>query len=277
MTGSLSENVLDQPIKLSVYIITFNEADKIAAAVKSVSWADEVLVLDSNSTDDTAKIAVELGATVKQIPFTTFGKLRNDAIAACKHDWVFSLDADERCTPAARAEIANVLAQAKVEVVADAYYVPRRNWFMGRWIRHSGWYPDYRQPQLFRKGSLIFDDHEEVHESFRVHGRVGYFKASIIQVPFQNLEQLVHKMQRYSTLGARKLERKGKKVSMGAALGHGLWAFFRIYVIKRGFLDGWAGFVLALGNFEGTFYRYAKATTAKINWAHPPTNDNEPQ
>lgn len=256
--------------KISVYIITYNEADKIAAAVQSVLWADEVLVLDSNSSDATTQIASDLGASVKQIPFSTFGKLRNDAIAACSHDWVFSLDADERCTPEARAEITKILQHPD----ADAYYVPRRNWFMGRWIKHCGWYPDYRQPQLFRKNSLIFDDNEEVHESFVVHGKIGYFKSSIIQVPFQNLEQLVHKMQRYSTLGARKLERKDKHVSMGTALLHGLWAFFRIYIIKRGFLDGWAGFVLALGNFEGTFYRYAKASTSKLNWSNPPV-DNE--
>lgn len=257
--------------KLSVYIIAYNEADKIAAAIQSVAWADEVLVLDSNSTDDTAKIACELGATLKQIPFSTFGKLRNDAIASCTHDWIFSLDADERCTSAAHAEILRILMQPN----ADAYYVPRRNWFMGRWIKYCGWYPDYRQPQLFRKGTLLFDDKEEVHESFAVNGKIGYFKNSIIQVPFQNLEQLVYKMQRYSTLGARKLERKSKHVSMGAALLHGLWAFFRIYVFKRGFLDGWAGFVLALGNFEGTFYRYAKASTAKLNWAHPPLDDKQ--
>lgn len=255
--------------KLSVYIITYNEADKIADAVASVTWADEVLVLDSNSTDDTAKIATELGATVKQIPFTTFGKLRNDAIASCSHDWVFSLDADERCTRAARVEIERVLANPD----ADAYYVPRRNWFMGRWIRHSGWYPDYRQPQLFRKTAMKFNDQDEVHESYRVEGKIGYFKASIVQVPFKNLEQLVHKMQRYSSLGARKLERKNKRFGMGTALIHGLWAFFRIYVLKRGFLDGWAGFVLALGNFEGTFYRYAKAATAKTNWTQPPSED----
>lgn len=257
--------------KLSVYIITFNEADKIAAAIESVLWADEVLVLDSNSTDDTVKIATALGATVKQIPFTTFGKLRNDAIAACTHDWVFSLDADERCTPAAQREITHVLAKAD----ADAYYVPRRNWFMGRWIKHSGWYPDYRQPQLFRKNALRFNDQDEVHESYQVQGKIGYFKAAIVQVPFQNLEQLVHKMQRYSTLGAKKLTRRNKRISIGGALIHGFWAFVRIYLIKRGFLDGWAGFVLALGNFEGTFYRYAKAATADLNWKNPPTDKHD--
>lgn len=273
MTEFISEKAAGQPAKLSVYIITYNEADKIAAAVQSVTWADEVLVLDSNSSDDTVRIATEMGATVKQLPFTTFGKLRNDAIAACQHDWVFSLDADERCTFSAKSEILHVLAQPNF----DAYYVPRRNWFMGRWIKHCGWHPDYRQPQLFRKGALIFDDHEEVHESFRVEGKIGYFKAAIIQVPFQNLEQLLHKTQRYSSLGAKKLERKGKSVSMSKALGHGLWAFFRIYVIKLGFLDGWAGFVLAFGNFEGTFYRYAKATTVNLNWTHPPSDYDDPK
>lgn len=255
--------------KLTVYIITFNEADKIAEALKSVAWADEVLVLDSNSTDDTVKIATEMGATVKQIPFTTFGKLRNDAIASCQHDWIFSLDSDERCTLEAKYEILQIL----IKPDSDAYYVPRRNWFMGRWINHCGWYPDYRQPQLFRKNALIFDDNEEVHESFKIIGKVGYFKTSIIQVPYKNLEQMLHKMQRYSTLGALKLARKEKTVSMATALGHGLWAFFRIYVIKLGFLDGWAGFILAFANFEGTFYRYAKAVTANLNWVSPPNND----
>ena len=273
MNECISEIAVDQSVKLSVYIITYNEADKIAAALQSVTWADEVLVLDSKSTDDTVRIATEMGATVKQLPFTTFGKLRNDAIAACKYEWIFSLDADERCTSEVKEEILHVLTLPN----ADVYYVPRRNWFMGRWINHCGWYPDYRQPQLFRKGALVFDDHEEVHESFRIEGRIGYFKAPIIQIPFQNLEQLLHKTQRYSTLGARKLERKGKPVSMAKALGHGLWAFFRIYVIKLGFLDGWAGFVLAFGNFEGTFYRYAKATTIELNWTHPPADYYKPK
>ena len=252
--------------KVSAYIIAFNEADKIADAVKSVSWADEVLVLDSHSTDGTASIAAEHGAEVRQLVFNGFGKLRNDAIATCKHAWVFSLDADERCTSEAQAEIRTVLQDPQ----ADAYYVPRRNWFMGRWIKHCGWYPDYRQPQLFRKGALVFDDSEEVHEAFEIHGKVGYLKSAIVQVPFQNLEQMIGKMQRYSTLGAAKLARKGKQAGMGRALAHGIWAFVRIYVLKLGFLDGWAGFVLALGNFEGTFYRYAKQATAELNRKRPP-------
>ncbi|MGR9117104.1 MAG: glycosyltransferase family 2 protein, partial [Gammaproteobacteria bacterium] len=113
-------------------------------------------------------------------------------------------------------------------------------------------------------------------EGYTVNGKIAYLENAIIQIPFLNLEQLLHKMQRYSQLGARKLERQGKSVGMGEALLHGLWAFFRIYVLKLGFLDGWPGFVLALGNFEGTFYRYAKAATSKLNWI-PIDHRNAPE
>ncbi|PCI45017.1 MAG: alpha-L-glycero-D-manno-heptose beta-1,4-glucosyltransferase [Proteobacteria bacterium] len=247
--------------KVSAYIMTYNEIDKIEAAIKSVLWADEIIVADSSSTDGTIEMAESLGATVVQIPFKTFGQIRNDAIAACTHEWIFSLDADERCTPEAEEEIKATVENAQ----ADAYYVPRRNWFMGRWIKHCGWYPDYRQPQLFKKGALTFDHESEVHETHTIHGKVGYLKKDIWQIPFMNLEQVNHKMQRYSSLGATKLQREGKKVSMGRALSHGIWAFIRIYILKLGFLDGWAGFVLALSNFEGTFYRYAKACNLTKN------------
>jgi len=168
--------------EISVYIIAYNEADKITAAVNSVLWADEVIVIDSHSTDDTADIAESLGATVVQIDFDGFGKLRNDAIAACSHAWIFSLDSDERCTPAAAEEIRSIMANPDA---ADAYYVPRKNWFMGRWIRHCGWYPDYRQPQLFRKGALTFDKHDEVHEAFEIHGAIGQMQSDISAISLQ--------------------------------------------------------------------------------------------
>jgi len=247
--------------KISAYIMTYNEADKIEDAIKSVLWADEIIVADSKSTDGTIEIAGKLGATVVQIPFKTFGQIRNDAIAACSHEWIFSLDADERCTPAAEAEIKSTIQKPE----ADAYYIPRRNWFMGRWIKHCGWHPDYRQPQLFKKGMLTFDSASEVHETHTVHGKVGYLQQDIWQVPFMNLEQVIHKMQRYSSLGAKKIQRERRKSTMFRALLHGIWAFIRIYILKLGFLDGWAGFVLALSNFEGTFYRYAKTIEYKNN------------
>ena len=251
---------------ISAYIIAFNEAEKIEAAVKSVQWADEIVVADSHSTDGTAELARALGARIVQIPFNGFGDLRNQAIAACRHEWIFSLDADERCTAAVRREVEQIVAS---EDAMDAYYIPRKNVFMGRWIRHSGYYPDYRQPQLFKKGVMRFRP-DPVHEAFELNtGNIGYVSNAIWQIPFRNFEQVLHKANRYSTLGARKLADEGKRAGMSAALFHGLWAFLQHYVIKLGMMDGWAGFVIALGNFEGTFYKYAKLYELREQWALP--------
>lgn len=243
--------------KISVYVIAFNEAEKVAATVASVQWADEIVVVDSHSTDRTAEIASALGARVVQVEFKGFGDLRNQAIAACSHEWIFSLDADERCTPQAQQEI-QAIVSAGDGAPHDAYWVPRRNFFMGRWIKHSGWYPNYRQPQLFRKSSMHYDQ-QEVHENFIMTSEkpIGALQHAIWQFPFKNMSEVMHKANRYSSLGAERLA--GRKLSMGRALAHGLWAFIKHYVFKRGFLDGWPGFVIALGNFEGTFYRYVKA------------------
>lgn len=242
--------------KLSVYIIAFNEADKIRDALESVTWADEIVVADSFSTDDTAKIAEDYGARVIQIPFEGFGRLRNDAIAACTHEWILSLDSDERCTMEAIDEIKTIINDPQS---LDAYYVPRKNYFMGKWLRHAGFYPDFRQPQLFRKGALLFEP-DAVHERYQVvsNRACGYLKSPIHQIPYKNLEEVIHKANRYSSLGAEKLVSQGKRAGMLTALGHGFWAAFSMYFLKLGCLDGWAGFVIALGNFEGTFYKYAK-------------------
>jgi len=239
---------------VSVFIPVLNEADKIAAAIESVRWADEVLVIDTGCTDDTIPIARQLGCRIESLAFEGFGKLRNDAVALCTHDWVLSIDADERCTPELKSEILAALEQ-KPEY--DLYYIPRRNYFMGREIRHCGWYPDYCQPKLFKKGALIYRN-DMVHEGFDIHGRLGYLKSDVLHFSFRDLEQVINKTNRYSTLGMQKMRQQGKTAGMGTALARGLWAFFRIYIIKLGFLDGWAGFVIALGNFEGTYYRYAK-------------------
>lgn len=254
--------------KLSVYIIAYNEAEKVAATIESVAgWADEVVLVDSWSTDGTADVATRLGARVVQVKFEGFGKLRNSALDACSHDWIFSLDADERCTPEVREEISAIIRDP---ASADAWMVPRRNFFMGRWIRHSGWYPNYRQPQLFRKGAVRYDD-KPVHEGWEVHSQrpVGHLRNAIWQFPFKNMGEVMHKANRYSTLGAERLV--GRRLSMGTALAHGLWAFIKHYIFKRGFLDGWPGFVIAVGNFEGTFYRYVKAIEIQqgANWRAP--------
>jgi glycosyltransferase involved in cell wall biosynthesis len=253
--------------QISAYILTFNEAEKIKAAVEGVLWADEVVVVDSASSDGTAEIAATLGARVVQVPFKGYGDLRNRAVAACRYEWIFSLDADERCTAAVRDEILGLLAGPSP---FDVYRVPRRNYMMGRWIRGSGWYPNFRQPQLFRKGSMRYTL-EPVHEGYEVLGGkpVGTLRNAIWQFPFRNLEEVIRKVNRYSTLGAPKLGHK--RVSMASALWHGIWSFLKHYIFKLGFIDGWAGFVIAFGNFEGTFYRYAKRYEEAQDWAPPPT------
>jgi glycosyltransferase involved in cell wall biosynthesis len=253
--------------KLSAYILTYNEAEKIEAAVSSVLWADEVVVIDSYSVDRTAEIATSLGARVVAVPFNGFGELRNRAIEACKYDWIFSLDADERCTEAVRDEI---LALLEGTPSHDVYRMPRRSYMMGRWIRGSGWYPNFRQPQLFRKGSMRYTL-EPVHEGYELLNNkpLGTLQNAVWQFPFRNLEEVIKKMNRYSSLGVPKLAHK--RVSMSSALGHGLWSFLKHYIFKRGFIDGWAGFVIAFGNFEGTFYRYAKRYEETQNWQPPPS------
>jgi hypothetical protein len=240
--------------RISAYIIAYNEAQKIEPALRSLHWADEIVVADSFSTDQTVEICRRYRARVIQVPFEGFGRLRNAALDALEGDWVFSLDADERCTEAAAAEIRATVERADA---ADAYWVPRRNFVFGRWMRHSGYVPDYRQPQLFRRGKLRYTE-DAVHETFVLDGTLGTLQEPIAQIPFRDLAQMLHKMQRYSTLGTDRLRQRKAPASMSAALAHGVAAFLRHYLFQLGFLDGWAGFVVAFANLEGTFYRYAK-------------------
>ena len=256
--------------KVSVYIIAFNEAEKVRATIASVQWADEVIVVDSHSTDGTAQIAESLGARVVQVEFKGFGDLRNQALKACSHEWIFSVDADERCTPEAAQEVRAIINDPQA---LDVYWTPRRNFFMGQWIRHSGWYPNYRQPQLFRSTCMRYDN-KPVHEGYELLSAkpIGHMHHAIWQFPFKNMAEVMHKANRYSSLGAEKI--KHKKITMWSALLHAKWAFWKHYLFKLGFLDGWPGFVIALGNFEGTFYRYMKAIEMQrgAQWREPEKN-----
>jgi len=253
-------------MKISVYIIAFNESEKIRDCINSVLWADEIVVADSHSTDGTTEIAESMGAKVVHINFDGYGKLRNDAISHCNGDWILSLDSDERCTPEVRDEISEIIHNPKF----DVYRVPRKNFFMGRWIKYSGWYPNFRQPQLFLNGSMSYDL-KPVHEGYIVHSdkKIGILKNSIWQFPFKNMEEVIHKANRYSTLGVDKLKDRKKRGSVFIAFNHGLWSFLKHYIFKLGFLDGEAGFVIAFANFEGTFYRYLKYAEAHAKWKPP--------
>ena len=256
-------------MKLSVYIIAYNEAEKIRECINSVLWADEIIVADSHSIDGTSEIASKLGAKVIHIPFKGYGDLRNQAISHCSGDWIFSLDSDERCTIEVRDEIIALIDNAPL----DIYQVPRKNFFMGRWIKHSGWYPNFRQPQLFKNGKMSYTM-ESVHEGFVNHSdkEIGVINNIIWQFPFKNTEEVIHKANRYSTLGVQKLLEKGRSSTVFKAFLHGAWSFFKHYIFKLGFLDGGPGFVIAFGNFEGTFYRYVKLMEAQENWKTPNIN-----
>ena len=257
-------------MKLTVYIIAFNEAEKIKECITSVLWADEIVVVDSYSTDGTSEIAEEMGAKVHHVDFQGYGNLRNEALKLCSGEWIFSLDSDERCTPNVQKEILELVNKSEL----DIYRVPRKNFFMGKWIKHSGWYPNFRQPQLFRNGMMSYTT-DPVHEGYisNSNKKIGQLNSSIWQLPFKNCEEIISKTNRYSTLGAIKLSDKGSTGGILNAFLHGLWSFLKHYIFKLGFLDGGPGFVIAFANFEGTFYRYVKLTETNSNW-NAPKNQN---
>ncbi len=240
--------------KVSVVIIAYNDEPNIRACLESVTWADELIVVDSYSTDATEKISREFTDRVYQHAFNGFGRLRNEAIAHASHDWVFSLDTDERATPELREEIRQLLARG---AEADAYFIPRKNYFLGRWIRGAGWYPDYRQPQLFRKSRMRYRD-DLVHEGFELDGRVGYLTQHVLQYPFRDIDHYLAKMDRYSDLMARRMVEEGRSFRAHQLVTHPTFTFFKMYLLRRGILDGMPGLILAGLYAYYTFIKYAK-------------------
>ena len=239
---------------LSVIVIARNEARNIADCVRSAAFADEVVVLDSGSTDNTPDLARAAGAKVSVAPdWQGFGVQKNRALALAQGDWVFSIDADERITPELQLQIRAAIGSPQGNV---AFTVNRRSSFCGQYMLHSGWYPD-RVLRLFRRDAARFSN-DLVHERVVADGPVGRLSGELLHESMRDLESSLDKLDRYSTAGARDLQRRGKRGSLAAALGHGLWAFFRTYVLRRGFLDGALGFVLAVSVAEGTYYRYLK-------------------
>jgi glycosyltransferase involved in cell wall biosynthesis len=240
-------------MKLSVIIITKNEAGNIQACLESVAFANEWIIVDSGSTDGTVEIARAFGATVIQTPdWPGFGAQKNRALDAATGDWVLSLDADERIPDALREEIRAVLA-APANV---AYSLPRLSSYCGRFIRHSGWYPDYIV-RLFKHGAGRFSS-DLVHESVIVDGAIGKLKSHILHYSYADDDAYLRKLAQYSTLGARQAFDKGKRSSFGKAVLHAFTAFLRSYVFKRGFLDGHAGLMIGISTAESTYHKYFK-------------------
>ena len=237
---------------LSVIIITKNEAVNIRACIESVVWADEIIVVDSGSSDATVEICRELGAQVYVHDWPGFGMQKNRALGYATKDWVFSIDADERVTHELREEIQSAMQRGQ----AEGYEIPRLSSFCGRYMHHSGWYPDYVL-RLFRRGTGKFSD-DLVHERVIVNGPITKLQQLLLHESFRDLEQLLAKINHYSTASAQMLHRKNRTASLKKAVGHALWAFFRSYFLRAGLLDGREGFMLAVSTAEGTYYRYLK-------------------
>lgn len=240
--------------RLSVVVITQDEAARIGRCLDSVAWADERIVLDSGSSDDTVAIARARGARVEvAADWPGFGAQKNRVLALASGDWVLSLDADEWLSEGQREEIERALAASSGPA---AYRMPRRSTFLGRPMRHSGWWPDH-VTRLFRRGAARFSD-DPVHERLIVDGATGTLRTPLLHEPFREVEEVVAKMNRYSTAGALRMAAEGRSASVAGAALRGLWSFVRTYVLRAGFLDGREGFVLAVANAEGTYYRHLK-------------------
>jgi glycosyltransferase involved in cell wall biosynthesis len=239
--------------RLSAIIITRNEAGKIADCLDSLAFCHERIVVDCGSEDETVHIAREHGARVEHHVFEGFGAQKNFALSLATGDWVLSLDADERVSPALAAELRTAIAADS----ADAFEMPRLSTFLGREMRHSGWYPDYVL-RLFRRGRARFSD-DIVHEHVVCAGAVRRLKEPLTHHPVSRIEDAVSRMDRYSSAGAEQMVASGRRVTFASGFVHGLWTFLRTYVLRAGFLDGREGLLLAILNAEGTYYRYMKA------------------
>lgn len=245
---------------LSVIIITKNEAHNIGDCLESVAFADEWIVVDSGSTDDTCAIAQSKGARVVQTDdWPGFGPQKNRALDLTTKDWVLSIDADERVTPELAQEILALIqsdAGDAQEAGVAGYRIARLSNFCGRWIRHSGWWPDYVL-RLIRRGTGRFTD-SLVHESLKVDGKTETLTGHFLHYPYDDMEALLVKVNRYSTAGADMMYAKGRTTGIPGIIGHSVWTFIRIYVMRRGFLDGKEGFILAAVGAAGSFFRYSK-------------------
>ena len=241
--------------KISAIIITKNEILNIAECLTSLTdFVDEIVVVDNESADGTVKIAEQFQAKVIQTTsWPGFGPQKNVALGHVTHEWVLSIDADERLTPELIYEMKSALSDSQD---ITCFSIPRLSQYCGKFIHHSGWYPDYVD-RLFKRGHAQFSDHL-VHERLIPSGKTKKLKNHLIHYSYRNFEQVIQKVNRYSTLGAEQAFQKGKSSSLFSALVHGFWAFFRTFILRLGFLDGKYGFALAISNGQASYYKYIK-------------------
>ena len=240
--------------RLTAVVITKDNERTIARCIGSLAFAEEIVVLDSGSTDATPAICRELGAQVHATSdWPGYGPQKNRALALATGEWVISVDSDEWVTSESRAEIENAIRAAEGRA---AYAMPRRSSFCGRFMKHSGWWPDHVVRLFRREAGRFSDDH--THERLIVEGAIGRLREPLMHEAIFDLDQMVLKMNAYSSASARSRFAEGRRATLGTAILHGAWTFFRTYVLRLGFLDGREGFMLAVANAEGSYYRYVK-------------------
>ncbi|MBE9527607.1 MAG: glycosyltransferase family 2 protein [Proteobacteria bacterium] len=228
--------------KISATIIVLNEEANIGDCLESLDFVDEIIVLDSGSADRTVEICKSYGATVYTDEWLGFGRQKNLAATRTANDWVFNIDADERVTPGLRAEILDAVERDE----KNGYCVPRKNHFGGRWVRRCGWYPDYNL-RLYKKSTGSFNE-RRVHEAVQIEGgskAAGYLKNPLIHLTYASVEEYLARAERYSTLGAEELYESGRRTRATDTTLRPLFTFFKMYILKLGFLDGALGFKLS--------------------------------
>jgi glycosyltransferase involved in cell wall biosynthesis len=239
--------------KLSVTVIARNEAVQIGAALESVAWADEIVVVDSESTDGTVAIAKRYTDRVIVRPWPGYSAQKNHAASLARHEWILSLDADERVTPELGAEIRALLSSTPA---SPAYCIPRVTWHLGRWIRSTDWYPDH-QARLYDRASAHWKG-EYVHESLTVNGTIGALKGELQHFPYRDIADHLETIDRYTTFAARQMRGEGRRSGLLQLAGHPPLAFLRNYIVRGGFRDGVAGFIISTMNAYYVFLKFAK-------------------
>ena len=238
---------------ITVTVITKNEAEALADALRSVSWADELIVIDAESTDDTVKIARQFTDRVYVRPWPGYIAQKNHAASLASHDWIFSLDADERVTPALAEEIGSMM---RTEPSAGGFRMPRVSFYFDKWIRTTDMYPDY-QLRLYDRRKAKWDG-MFVHESVRTEAPVAYLKSELQHHPYRNLSEHLIRMDRYTTLAAQQMHAQGQRATWAQLFFHPRFAFVRNYFLKGGFRDGKAGLVISLVNSYYVCLKFAK-------------------
>ena len=241
-------------IPLSIAIITKNEAENLSDCLRSVQFADQIVVVDSGSTDDTVKVASDFGCEVVVEKWRGFGLQKQSAIDKCRNLWILVLDADERIPHETALVIEDIILNRPD--TAAGYSFPRKNYFQGRWIKHLGWWPD-RIVRLFRK-DLGRMTEVSVHESVKVNGSVEALNVPIVHLTESRLSEILIKINHYSTLGSREAFDEGRKISVWSAAFRAFLTFFQNYFLKLGFLDGAQGFTLSITDSVNKYFKYAK-------------------